>query len=277
MTTAPDERSVAAAASLREQDEIVIVITRSGWYRLGPPDRPVAVASVTKPLVALAVLVAVEEGTIGLDDPAGPPGSTVRHLLSHTAGYAFDDRSVVARPGERRIYSNASFDVLADHLTERSGIPWPRYVSEAVLEPLEMTTSAIVGPAGSGLRSTAGDLAHLGAEFLAPTLISDATAVSMRTIQFPDTAGVVPGYGQFRPCPWGLGVEIKGAKSPHWTADDGSSRTYGHFGANGSFIWVDPDADVSAVVVNDRAFGTWASGRWGRLSSALLDLGRSFA
>jgi CubicO group peptidase (beta-lactamase class C family) len=38
------------------------------------PDSLFALASLTKPLVALAALVAVEEGALGLDEPAG------RHL-----------------------------------------------------------------------------------------------------------------------------------------------------------------------------------------------------
>ena len=56
----------------------------------GDVEVPYELASVTKPLVALAVLVAVEEGALGLDDPAGPPGSTVRHLLAHASGLAMD-------------------------------------------------------------------------------------------------------------------------------------------------------------------------------------------
>jgi CubicO group peptidase (beta-lactamase class C family) len=49
--------------------------------------RPFRLASVTKPLTARAAQVAVEEGAVELDTPAGPPGATVRHLLAHTAGY----------------------------------------------------------------------------------------------------------------------------------------------------------------------------------------------
>jgi CubicO group peptidase (beta-lactamase class C family) len=47
-------------------------------------------ASVTKPVAALAVMVAVEEGVVDLDEAAGPPGSTVRHLLAHASGLPFD-------------------------------------------------------------------------------------------------------------------------------------------------------------------------------------------
>ena len=67
--------------------------TRSGpapATTTGPADLPFPWASVTKPATALAVLVAVEEGTLTLDEPAGPPGSTVRHLLAHASGLAPD-------------------------------------------------------------------------------------------------------------------------------------------------------------------------------------------
>ncbi len=45
-----------------------------------------ALASVTKPLVARAAQIAIEEGVVELDTQAGPPGSTVRHLLAHASG-----------------------------------------------------------------------------------------------------------------------------------------------------------------------------------------------
>ncbi|WP_293217923.1 serine hydrolase, partial [Mycolicibacterium sp.] len=48
----------------------------------GDLTRPYRLASVTKPLVARAVQLAVEEGVVDLDTPAGPPGSTIRHLLA---------------------------------------------------------------------------------------------------------------------------------------------------------------------------------------------------
>jgi CubicO group peptidase (beta-lactamase class C family) len=88
----------------------------------GDQDAVYPLASVTKPLVALSVLVAVEEGALGLDDPAGPEGSTVRHLLAHASGIAPDKNLAVAKPGTRRIYSNAGFDVLGDHLAATTGI-----------------------------------------------------------------------------------------------------------------------------------------------------------
>lgn len=64
----------------------------------GPTAHRFPLASVTKPLAAYAALVAYEEGAIEFDEPAGPEGATVRHLLAHTSGLAFDEPRVMAAP-----------------------------------------------------------------------------------------------------------------------------------------------------------------------------------
>src|SRR5215510_16233124 len=69
----------------------------------GPLDEALPLASVTKLLTAMAVLVAVEEETLGLDDPAGPEGSTVAHLLAHASGLGLDGARITL-PGRKRIY-----------------------------------------------------------------------------------------------------------------------------------------------------------------------------
>src|ERR1700761_3698552 len=88
----------------------------------GDTEREFVLASVTKPLVARAVQVAVEEGAVDLDTAAGPPGSTVRHLLAHASGLAMLDGQTLARPGTRRMYSNYGLAVLAETGQEASGI-----------------------------------------------------------------------------------------------------------------------------------------------------------
>ena len=229
-------------------------------------------ASVTKPLVAYACLVAVEEGTLALDQPAGPAGSTVRHLLAHASGLPFEGREPIAAPGARRVYSNTGFAVLAATLAGASGMDVASYVAEAVFEPLGMAASELRDDdAGAGVWSCVDDLRRFASELLAPTLVAPGSLAEATTEQFPGLAGVVPGLGSYDPCPWGLGVELKGAKAPHWTAPQGSPRTFGHFGGAGTFLWVDPDARVGCVVLTDREFGDWAPPRWAALSQAVLD------
>jgi CubicO group peptidase (beta-lactamase class C family) len=237
----------------------------------GPTTQPFPLASVTKVLVALACLVAVEEGTLDLDAPAGPPGSTVAHLLAHASGLSPDEERAVAAPGTRRIYSNAGFEVLGRQLEAASGLPTAVYLDEGVAQPLGLGTVLLAGsPAHAGVASAA-DLAAVGRELLAPTLISQATLVGATTSWFPDLAGVLPGYGHQDPNPWGLGLEIRGTKTPHWTGRTSSVGTFGHFGRAGTFLWVDPVARLACAVLTDLDFGTWAVERWPGFTDAVLD------
>lgn len=236
----------------------------------GPTDWRVRIASVTKPLFAYACLVAIEEGTLDLDAAAGPPGSTVRHLLAHASGLPFEGDVALAAPGARRIYSNTGFDVLGDTLATAAGMPAGDYLAEAVLAPLGMTATELRGSVASDAWSTVDDLAVFAGELLSPTLVAPATLAEATREQFPGLVGVVPGLGSFDPNPWGLGFELKGAKSPHWTAPDGSPRTFGHFGGSGTFLWVDPDAAVACAVLTDREFGDWAPPLWSAVSAAVL-------
>ncbi|KQH79901.1 serine hydrolase [Mycobacterium gordonae] len=239
----------------------------------GDTVREFALASVTKPIVARAAQVAVEEGVVELDTEAGPPGSTVRHLLAHASGLAMLSGDVLARPGTRRIYSNYGFAVLAQTIEHESGIEFGRYLAEAVCEPLGMTSTRLDGgadTAGYGATSTVDDLVRFAGDLLRPTTVSAQMHADATSVQFPGLDGVLPGYGSQRPNDWGLGFELRDSKSPHWTGAGNSVRTYGHFGQSGGFIWVDPDADLALVVLTDRDFGEWALKPWPALSDAVL-------
>lgn len=227
-------------------------------------------ASVTKPMFAYAVLIATEEGSVSLDDPAGPPGSTVRHLLAHASGLGFDTAEPIAPPGRRRIYSNTGFDALAAHLEERTGMTAAEYLREAVFEPLGMAGATLDGSPAAWGRATLDDVLLFAAELLAPTLVAPATLDAAVTVQFPGLAGVLPGVGRFDPLGWGLGFELRDAKLPHWTGTTNSPATFGHFGGSGTFLWVDPVAGVACAALTDRDFGPWALEAWPRLSDAVL-------
>jgi CubicO group peptidase (beta-lactamase class C family) len=239
----------------------------------GDADRPYRWASVTKLCTALAVLVAVEEGTVALSDPAGPVGATVAHLLAHASGLAPDRREAIAPPATRRIYSNAGYEVLGDLLTERAAMPYRRYVEEAVFGPLGME-GARLGPSASpahGAHGTLSDLLALGAELLEPHVVARQTLALATTVAFPGLSGVLPGFGQQDPNDWGLGFEVRDAKRPHWTGSRNGPATFGHFGRSGSFLWVDPDARVACGALCDRDFGPWAAQAWPPFSDAVLE------
>lgn len=237
----------------------------------GPVDEVFELASVTKLLVATAVLVAVEEEIIDLDEPAGPPQSTVRLLLAHASGLPVDGRQPIAPPGRRRVYGNAAFEVLGELLAERSGLSVAAYVDEAVCAPLEMGATVVPGsPAHSG-RSTLGDLLRFAEELLRPgRALAPATVAEATSPQLPELAGVLPGYGLQEPNPWGLGFELHGEKAPHWMPAEASPAAFGHFGRSGAFLWVDPEAAVACVGLSDEPFGEWAMAAWPALGSAVL-------
>ena len=242
----------------------------------GDQDAVYPLASVTKPLVALSVLVAVEEGALGLDDPAGPEGSTVRHLLAHASGIAPDNNLAVAKPGTRRIYSNAGFDVLGDHLAAATGISCADYLHQALCEPLGLTRTALVGPPHRGGEASVADLATVAAELLDPAKVLHPTTVAeLATVQFPGLSGVVPGFGRQPTNDWGLGVEIRDSKSPHWTGAGNAPATFGHFGRSGTFLWVDPVARLGLAVLTDTEFEQWAKDAWPPLADAVLQAYRA--
>lgn len=239
----------------------------------GDLTRPYRLASVTKPLVARAAQVAIEEGAINFDTPAGPPGATVRHLLAHTSGLAMNSAEELARPGTRRVYSNYGFGVLAETVERQSGIEFGRYLTEAVFSPLGMTASRLDGgaaAAGFGAVSTVADLVSFAGDLLRSRMVSAQTHAEATSVQFPGLNGVLPGFGVQRPNDWGLGFEIRGGKTPHWTGGANSPGTYGHFGQTGTFIWVDPAADLALVVLTDRDFDEWAKPLWPALSDEVL-------
>lgn len=239
----------------------------------GPTDRAFPLASVTKVLTAAAVHIAVEEGTLALDDvPAGgQPGATVRHLLAHASGLPPDgDRTPLGTPERKRIYSNVGFEVLGEHLAERSGMTAHDYARAALVDPLALAATTVAGSPAHGFSSSVDDLAAVLVALRAGRLLAPESVAAMTTPAFPSLAGVLPGYGAQDPNPWGLGVEVRGAKHPHWTAPANSEATWGHFGRSGTFLWWDPALDLGLVVLTDREFGAWAVGTWPALASAVL-------
>ena len=250
----------AAAFALRGGDAVGVH---------GPRDHVFRWASVTKLATALAALIAAEEGVIDLDEPAGPEGSTVRHLLAHASGLPFEPGAPTGQPGKRRVYSNVGFETLASHIEERAEMPFTEYLAAGVLRPLQMEAE-LRGSAASELHGTLDDLLAFARELQRPTLVAPETLAEATTVQFPGLAGVLPDFGRFDPLDWGLGFELRDEKDPHWTGARNSSRTFGHFGGSGTFLWVDPEADAALGVLTDLEFGEWAKEAWPRLSDAVL-------
>lgn len=241
----------------------------------GPIEHEFQLASVTKPLTALAILVAVEEEAVSLEDPADEdvvPGATLRHLLAHASGYAPDRRMRAAAVGTRRIYSNVGIERAAALVAAAADMPFPQYLDEAVLRPLRMTSTSLPGSAARDGVSTVADLARAVHELLSPTgLLSAHTLAEATSVQFHGLRGVLPGYGGQEHNDWGLGFEIRDHKSPHWTGSRNDPSTFGHFGQSGTMLWVDPVARLGLVALADRDFGPWAATAWPELADTVLD------
>ena len=267
---------------------------------LGQTDLDFALASVSKAVVALGVLVAIEEGLGELDGVIDPLGVTWRDLLAHCSGIAYDNGGSITssdietlfgtdalkrddffvRPRrERRIYSNFGFEALGFVLQRESEIKFAGYIDEAIFLPLEMKNSYIssrimpqAGPTGAsaGIVSNAKDMEKFLLELITPHLISTQTYRDATRSQYGPLPGVLPGFGFRLDNAWGLGIEIRADKTPHWTGSLNSIETFGHFGRSGTFFWIDPAWRIAMCFLGDRPFDDFAKSAWPKLADLAI-------
>ena len=256
----------SAAAVIDNNDNLQIHGDTSMVFRL---------ASISKVMTAWAALIALEDGSVSLEDPVGQDGCTLRHLLSHAGGYGFSNSDALISPGRKRVYSNSGYEMIAQHVDTATQFEFADFLREAVFAPLAMASAYLDGSAAKDVFSNIDDMAKFLAEMRRPTLIARDTFLEATSSQYPDLDGVVPGFGRYDPCSWGLGPELRADKTPHWTATRNSSSTYGHFGGSGTFAWVDPVANVACCALTDLAFDAWAREAWPVFGDAVFEeLGR---
>ena len=147
-----------------------------------------AIASITKTFTGTAIMQLRDAGRLDLDDPAvawlpelrqaaspfGPIETvTLRRMLSHESGlpaeppgtdwaipaYQGDPEQTLRRAGEIAVtlapnaehkYSDLAYQLLGAVVTRASGIPYPNYVQEAILQPLGMTATGFA-PLSAGM------------------------------------------------------------------------------------------------------------------------------
>ncbi len=264
-----------AAAAVVVDGEVIATYGETG--------RQFRLASISKTIAAWAALIAVEEGVIGLDTVVVPNtnDATLRHLLAHAGGYPFDGPEPIVSIERKRIYSNTGIEVAAGAVEAAAGMAFEDYLTLGVLEPLGMSATQLRGSPAHGVWSTVDDLSRFVAEVMTPRLLSAQTAADAIRPHFASLGGIVPGVGRFDTCPWGMGFEVRGDKSPHWTGSLNSAATFGHFGGAGTFMWIDPSAVpgrvIGVVALTDRRFDQWASDAlrlWPELSDAVIDAQR---
>ncbi len=181
-----DDGTLPAAAALVARRGAVVARRWFGRAARAPGSRPVgpetifAVASVTKPFTATAVMQLVERGVLSIDQPvidllpefAGPGKEdiTLRHFLTHTSGlpeYADDNEEIRSRhlgldafvrsycrgrplfpqgPGSRWSYSNFGFGLAGEIVARRGGRGYHELVAERILAPLAMRDSSLLPP-----------------------------------------------------------------------------------------------------------------------------------
>jgi CubicO group peptidase (beta-lactamase class C family) len=172
------------------------------------PDTVFQSGSVGKQFTAMAVMMLVEEGKLGLDDPIsrhfkGAPGAwkgiTVRHLLTHTSGIKdwgppeidyrkdYTEAALVKvamtlrpdfAPGTEWSYSNTAYVLLGVLVGQASGKFYGDFLKERVFDPLGMTSSRVISEAdlvknrAAGYRLEQGEIKNQ--EWVSPSLNTTA-------------------------------------------------------------------------------------------------------
>jgi len=259
------------------------------------------VCSVSKQFTAAAVILLAESGRLGLREPVdrwlpeGPPQwrqVTLHQLLSHTAGVPhwleapgldpaepmrISERLEVIQatplrtePGAQWHYSSPGF-LLAGLIVERaSGQPYPRFLAEKILSPLQLTRTTAGGAPGAAARgyrdgqpvppwdlgampgtgdiwSTAGDLTRFTAALHRGELVAASSLRAMCTAHAAlddDDAGdprlTTTGYG------YGM-----------YTGVFAGHAAYYHTGDNPGYqslaCWIPDRAASIVILVNDEA------------------------
>lgn len=254
------------------------------------------IGSVSKQMTAAGIMLLVEDGKVSLDEkvskylpntPESWKDVTVRHLLTHTSGvksyssldgFELSNRLKVAdfikllaphplefTPGEKNIYSNSGFNLLAYIIEASSGKPYMEYMSERIFRPLGMTktgdrdTQFIIPNRATGyewridrLTGRDGNLTDLmGAGSIVST-IADMTkwsaALSGNTFLKPQSKREI--WKQFtfndgKPSPYGFGWRISDVRGHKLVGHTGQTAGFG--AANFRYV----DDDVTVIVLTN--------------------------
>ena len=224
--------------------------------------------SVSKMAVSLAFGVEVDWDLHEFTETLGPRGATLANLLSHTSGLGLEDGDPVVAVGSKRVYSNLGIDHAVQAIIgENTAANW---LDGRVFEPFGMETSRLEGRPSSGVVGSTNDLVRLGVAWLRPDGVARETRDRLIAPYLADLDGVVPGFGRFTPCPWGLGPEVRGAKR-HWMGD-WPETSFGHFGQSGALMLLNVEERLGLVATSSEPFGPWAVALWPEWTSSMRRL-----
>lgn len=316
-----------------------------GFRQLVPEKVPMTLdtvfdlASLTKPIAtATSVMRLVEEGHVALSDPVakhlpefaaeGKEQITVLHLLTHQGGlipdnalsdyeHGYDEaiRRVMATkptsaPGERFVYTDVGFIVLAELVKRITGKDIQTYSQEKLFGPLGMTESGYLpaaplrrraavtqqrngewmqgevhdprayhlgGIAGhAGLFSTATDLARFAQMFINGGSYQGARVLKPETVQLMTRPVKVPRGWR------ALGWDVRSPYSSN-RGDLLSERAFGHGGFTGTVLWIDPELELFVIFLSNRVHPDGKgsvnrlAGRLGTLAASAITDGRPAA
>jgi CubicO group peptidase (beta-lactamase class C family) len=256
----------------------VIVLNKAyGTQGFGPdkdkaftPDTRGPLASTTKFLSAILMLEFVDRGAVGLDEPVGTYVPPLRSLQSRTVGRPLtirdcylhiggfpaagggsdvnnDLEEMVAdvyptlEVGVRHQYEGTGLAVGGKLMEMISGESIPRLYHKHLFDPLGCPDTDGDGTAG-GITSTAIDLAKVG-----QMMLNGGSYGDMRFFHPQAIRGMqpIPGRDRFEPdinIRWGVGIK-------QFDIDGLSDQAYGHPGASGSFLVVDPSRDLVVSMI----------------------------
>lgn len=193
------------------------------------------------------------------------------------------------RPGSRVVYADYNTLIAGEVASRLTGRPLEDLVGTLVLEPMGLKdtffptpakqdhrTATVRGPLAEGtegamynsryarglahpafaVSATARDLHRFGLHFApgGPRVLSERTVSAMRRSQ----TGLVPGehpdargFFESAPMPWGLGWALQTEWTPALICDLSSQSTFGHGGASGCYLMVDPENAVTVALVSN--------------------------
>lgn len=225
-------------------------------------------ASVSKMAVSMAFGVEVDWQFHAITETFGPNGATLSNLLSHSSGLGLEEGDPVVGVATKRVYSNYGFDYAVRRITEEyDPVEW---LADRVFRALGMESTSLKGRPSSGVEGSTTDLRTLAEAWLRPDVIAKETRDLFITPFLADLDGIVPGFGRFSPCPWGLGPEVRGQKE-HWMGD-WPADSFGHFGQSGALMLLNVREGIGVVATSTEAFGPWAVTLWPEWTSAARKL-----
>ena len=222
-------------------------------------------ASVSKMAVSLAFGVEADWGLHEFHEALGPRGASLANLLSHSSGLGLEVGDPVVPVATKRVYSNYAVDYAVRAVVlENDPAAW---LDGRIFQPLGMHDTALEGRPAAGVVGSTEDLATLAVAWLRSDGLALSTRQRLITPYLASLDGIVPGFGRFSPCPWGLGPEVRGAKS-HWMGDWPPS-SFGHFGQSGALLLVNVEEQIGLVATSTVPFGNWAAQLWPDWTSAM--------